>query len=146
MAGSDLISSPELEAIRARQAAAQEAEAAVPRVVDIKTGERFVMQVKAKRQRKRAPKVDLESLEALERAIEQVKAGTLIGVCLIGWSKERQGFDLLAHLRPGEIPETDALLYVGALELMKAELLEVADFGLDAMGEVVLMEDEDDAS
>lgn len=134
-----------LKELRARlDARKAEGEAkAPPKIVSIKTRQAYVPEVKPKG--RRPPKVDQESVEAVERLLARLKAGEVEGVMsIVSCKGARKGyFDLSLRMPPGRPVGQEALRYLGILELMRGDLVELAEFG-DVPDDVVLMEGEDE--
>lgn len=165
MAGPDLTNSEAFRAIRAKQAEAEAARAVEPKVISISTRKvyeatvdtltatvtngRATLTVKPKRVR--VPKVDKEAIASCEELLAKLKAGEVTGFLgVVACKGERKGFfDLHLRLPAGPAPEQEALRWLGVLDLMKADLLDIVEFGADLddsdeLGEVILMSGDDE--
>lgn len=137
---------PLIQAIDARRKAAEEAAAAEPRVLSIKTREAYVPPVPeaTKPKRVRKPKLDLAAIEAVEGLLERLRAGEVSGFVGMTTEKGDGSFTMFCNLPAGEKPETSALRHLGGLELMKLDLCEIADFGLEGAPDPVIIIGEGD--
>jgi len=105
-------------------------------VIDIRTGRPWI-QVDPDA----PPEPDQVSIDILRAALEMAESGDLVGVILVGWDKRRDEFRLNITLPPDEKLTNSSLRYIGVLEIMREELLDLGDMEGTA-GEVITSEPE----
>ncbi|AMB48282.1 hypothetical protein [Methylobacterium sp. AMS5] len=142
----DFENNPLIKEIDAKRKAAEEARAAEPKIISIKTRSAWVPEKVEKKKRVRRPKVDQEAVEMVERILARLKAGEVEGALVIVSCKgEREGFfDLALRTPAGKRVEQEALRWIGAMELMRGDLVELAEYGEPTDDEVIILDDGDD--
>lgn len=88
--------------------------------------------------------VDERSQEMLNEIGELVESGELVGICLFGYNTRTKRMEIFTQLPPGQENELSALQYLGATDLLKSCLLDIAEFGFDAVMETNMEEGPDD--
>lgn len=136
-----------LDAKRKAAIAAQEAEEGKKvRVISIRTRKEWVAPEPKKPKRLRRPKIDKESIEMLEHLLDEMKEGRCEGLLFAVTNREDGSFTFGLSLPPGKQVQPEAARYIGGIELLKQDLLELAEYGEDAMmpDDVVLLDGPDD--
>jgi hypothetical protein len=91
--------------------------------------------------RKKRHKLDPASVVLMEDATAEFLTGELRGAVLIAWNEKDKKFQMDISLPVGEDIQAAAYRYLGALEVMKAELLDIAMYGAPTAEELEQYED-----
>lgn len=70
---------------------------------------------------------DALSIQIAEHVLREVRAGRMIGLQCFAWNPAANGFDFYAAMPPDEILSSSALRYLGFLETVKENLLDLGD-------------------
>jgi len=75
--------------------------------------------------------VDTRSVETLEQILQMAEDGELVGVCVLAFDAKTKVPVTFAQFIPGEVTEAAATRALGALEVLKTHLTDMAVYGDD---------------
>jgi hypothetical protein len=75
--------------------------------------------------------IDTDTLQVLDKFRELTQLGRFNGVLVIAWDKQRECFCSEVLLPPDDAPANSACKFMGYMEFVKTELLEVVEADTD---------------